>query len=77
VDTNGNRRAESFDRWWPRLKDVGAFLLGIWLLVIRAAPQDFALAALQTTGAIALLGVTASGIAHRSLERWIGKDGAK
>jgi len=73
VDTNGNRRAESFDRWWPRLKDVGAFLLGIWLLVIRETPQDFALAALQTTGAIALLGVTASGIAQRGLERWIGK----
>ncbi len=71
MDTNGNRRAESFDRWWPRLwgafRDFGAFLIGAWLLLVKANAST-----VQQVIGVALLGVTASGVAQRGIERWLG-----
>jgi hypothetical protein len=54
-----------FDRWWPRLRDVGCSVFGAWLLVVQQArPNPSEL--FVTIGAM-LLVVPAASLAQRWL----------
>jgi hypothetical protein len=61
-------RATAFERWWPlawgAFRDVGSFAIGAWILLFK----DSASTTLQVIG-FACLGVTASGVAQRIIER--------
>ena len=68
---NGRRRL-----WWlPDVKELGAFLLGSFILVYETvyAPQ---VEIILVVAAVAMMGVLGSGVAQRALKRII-EDEAK
>lgn len=57
------RKTDAFDRWWPRLRDVGCSVLGGYLVVaqsLKTNPSESILA----TGAMILV-VPAAALAQR------------
>ncbi len=52
---------------WPMIRDAGAFLLGVFILLWQTIAEDQADVTLVVVG-FACLGVTGSGVAQRFIE---------
>jgi hypothetical protein len=51
---------DSYDKWWPRIRDMGAAGIGAYLVLFSESPS-------KTTAGFALLVVPAASLAQRWL----------
>ena len=59
-----NPQLEVFDRWWPRVRDVAAFGVGITILLFKANVD-----VTQEMIGAACIGVSVSHVTRRIIER--------